>query len=331
MKALKLQFSSVSTEASGFESMFSIPSSTINLLKVGSSRGLDKIDESNLTIEEYIELEAEKACRRGQTFNWKTATYSKVRYHENIDYFKDFETYFLAIIYNNALTNNHEVSSKPTVRPLDNNEIDFRISFDESEDEYYIWIFEKNVFSYKLISVNDSKMDSEKDIDEVNLPHNNVEQLDNDYNVDTQFHEFNENFETNHDIYQESFNMEENFIIIEVMIQKRFYEGMLLIFINKNLYVSFGIPFDPKRFYKDGVCTRKLRRVRFADTVLDLEDAGTFSFQLGGARRQMNWRQFVLALGLHTAEEIDTDNQGSVEEIVSMIDCSHYCWERIGT
>ncbi|GJT58972.1 hypothetical protein Tco_1002505 [Tanacetum coccineum] len=40
MKALKLQFSSVSTEASGFESMFSIPSSTINLLKVGSSRGL---------------------------------------------------------------------------------------------------------------------------------------------------------------------------------------------------------------------------------------------------------------------------------------------------
>ncbi|GJU82136.1 hypothetical protein Tco_1284501 [Tanacetum coccineum] len=40
MKALKLQFSSVSTEALGFKSMFSIPSSTINLLKVGSSRGL---------------------------------------------------------------------------------------------------------------------------------------------------------------------------------------------------------------------------------------------------------------------------------------------------
>ncbi|GKA17724.1 hypothetical protein Tco_0697561 [Tanacetum coccineum] len=43
MKALKLQFSLVSTEASGFESMFSIPSSTINLLKVCSSRGLVKI------------------------------------------------------------------------------------------------------------------------------------------------------------------------------------------------------------------------------------------------------------------------------------------------
>ncbi|GJU63873.1 hypothetical protein Tco_1245708, partial [Tanacetum coccineum] len=45
-KALKLQFSSVSAEASGFESMFSIPSSPINLLKVGSSRGLVKISSS---------------------------------------------------------------------------------------------------------------------------------------------------------------------------------------------------------------------------------------------------------------------------------------------
>nr|GEU53390.1 hypothetical protein [Tanacetum cinerariifolium] len=36
------------------------------------------MDESNLTIEYYIEPEAEKDCRRGQTFNWDTATYGKV-------------------------------------------------------------------------------------------------------------------------------------------------------------------------------------------------------------------------------------------------------------
>ncbi|GJY11063.1 putative reverse transcriptase domain-containing protein [Tanacetum coccineum] len=46
MKSLKVQFSSDSTKASGFESMFSIPSSTINLLKVGSCRGLVKISTS---------------------------------------------------------------------------------------------------------------------------------------------------------------------------------------------------------------------------------------------------------------------------------------------
>nr|GEY31449.1 hypothetical protein [Tanacetum cinerariifolium] len=33
------------------------------------------MDESDLTMEEYIELHAEKVQRRGQTFNWETATY----------------------------------------------------------------------------------------------------------------------------------------------------------------------------------------------------------------------------------------------------------------
>nr|GEZ18932.1 RNA-directed DNA polymerase, eukaryota, reverse transcriptase zinc-binding domain protein [Tanacetum cinerariifolium] len=35
---------------------------------------------------------------RGQEFNWETATYSKVMYFEDIDYFKDFENEFPAII-----------------------------------------------------------------------------------------------------------------------------------------------------------------------------------------------------------------------------------------
>ncbi|GJS62489.1 hypothetical protein Tco_0657273 [Tanacetum coccineum] len=46
---LNRQFSSLmafSSEGSGFESMFSIPSSTINFLKVGSFRGLVKISAS---------------------------------------------------------------------------------------------------------------------------------------------------------------------------------------------------------------------------------------------------------------------------------------------
>ncbi|GKF97393.1 hypothetical protein Tco_0293214 [Tanacetum coccineum] len=38
-----------------------------------------------------------------------------------------------------------------------------------------------------------------------------------------------------------------------------------------------------------------------------LDAAGTLCFQLGGARHSMTWRQFVLALGLHTTEEIAED------------------------
>ncbi|GKG58467.1 hypothetical protein Tco_0592246, partial [Tanacetum coccineum] len=38
---------------------------------------------------------------------------------------------------------------------------------------------------------------------------------------------------------------------------------------------------------------------------LDVHD--TLCFQLGGARRGMIWRQFILALGLHTAKEMAED------------------------
>ncbi|GJR94904.1 hypothetical protein Tco_0267078 [Tanacetum coccineum] len=37
------------------------------------------MDESDLTMEAYIELHAEKAQRRGRTFNWETATYGLKR------------------------------------------------------------------------------------------------------------------------------------------------------------------------------------------------------------------------------------------------------------
>ncbi|GKB51184.1 hypothetical protein Tco_0901937, partial [Tanacetum coccineum] len=64
-------------------------------------------------MEEYIELHAKKTQRHGQTFNWQTATYGKV-YCDNLDYFTDFEADFPAIVYNDALTSNENVSSKLT-------------------------------------------------------------------------------------------------------------------------------------------------------------------------------------------------------------------------
>ncbi|GJZ11637.1 hypothetical protein Tco_0546396 [Tanacetum coccineum] len=88
------------------------------------------MDDPNITMEEYIRLEEEKARKRGKVFNWETAKY---------------------------------VSSL-------NNEIDFRISFDESDDEDYTIIFDKNSFSYKIIYVNYLKTDSENDNEKVNMP-----------------------------------------------------------------------------------------------------------------------------------------------------------------
>ncbi|GKG47313.1 hypothetical protein Tco_0504510, partial [Tanacetum coccineum] len=36
------------------------------------------MDDPNITMEEYIGLEEEKARKRGKVFNWETAKYGKI-------------------------------------------------------------------------------------------------------------------------------------------------------------------------------------------------------------------------------------------------------------
>ncbi|GKF03123.1 hypothetical protein Tco_0030046, partial [Tanacetum coccineum] len=62
------------------------------------------------------------------------------------------------------------LSCEPVVSSLNNNEIDFRISFNKSDDEDNTVIFNKNSFSYKIISTNDLKMNSENDNEKFNMP-----------------------------------------------------------------------------------------------------------------------------------------------------------------
>ncbi|GJW21298.1 hypothetical protein Tco_0031920 [Tanacetum coccineum] len=128
------------------------------------------MDNPNITMEEYIRLEEEKARRRGKVYNWETATYGKIWDNEDVHDLGSVETEFLAIVFNDTLTSEAALSCEPTVSSLNNDEIDFRISFDESDDEDCTVIFDKNSFSYKIISVNNLKTDSENDNDKVNMP-----------------------------------------------------------------------------------------------------------------------------------------------------------------
>ncbi|GJR45439.1 hypothetical protein Tco_1313542 [Tanacetum coccineum] len=97
------------------------------------------MDDPNITMKEYIRLEEEKARRR-------------------------------VIVFNDTLTSKVVLSCEPTVSPLNDNQIDFRISFDESNDEDYMVIYDKNTFSYEIIYVDDLKTDSKNDNDKVNMP-----------------------------------------------------------------------------------------------------------------------------------------------------------------
>ncbi|GJX36265.1 hypothetical protein Tco_0247822 [Tanacetum coccineum] len=128
------------------------------------------MDDPNITMEEYIRLEEEKARRRVKVYNWETATYGKIWYDEDVHDLRSVETEFPAIVFDDAFTSKVTHSCEPTLSPLKDNKIDFRISFDESDDEDYTVIYDKNWFSYKIIYVDDLITDSENDNDKVNMP-----------------------------------------------------------------------------------------------------------------------------------------------------------------
>ncbi|GKA48006.1 hypothetical protein Tco_0740964 [Tanacetum coccineum] len=125
-----------------------------------------RMDDPNITMEEYIRLEEEKAQKCRKVFNWETTKYGKILYNEDIHDLRSVETEFPAIAFNDGVSSEKTLSCELTVSSL-NDEIDFRISFDDSDDEDYTVIFDKNSFSYKIISTNDLKMDSENDNEKV--------------------------------------------------------------------------------------------------------------------------------------------------------------------
>nr|GEV99669.1 hypothetical protein [Tanacetum cinerariifolium] len=74
------------------------------------------MDDLNITIEEYIRLEEEKARRHDRMFNWQTATFKKVKYYEDeYNCFIDFKTKFPAIVFHNTLTSDTALPCKPAV------------------------------------------------------------------------------------------------------------------------------------------------------------------------------------------------------------------------
>ncbi|GJV25981.1 hypothetical protein Tco_1378676 [Tanacetum coccineum] len=137
---------------------------------VPTLRNPQYVDDPNMTMEEYIKFVEEKACMHGRVFNWQTTTYGKVRVDEDLYDLRSVGAEFPAIVIDDTVTPHDALPCKYQVSTPVNDEIDFRISFDESDDEDYIIICDINSFSYKMIFVNDLKMYSENDNDKVNMP-----------------------------------------------------------------------------------------------------------------------------------------------------------------
>ncbi|GJR09867.1 hypothetical protein Tco_0792519 [Tanacetum coccineum] len=94
-------------------------------------------------------------------------TYGKIRIDDDLHDLSFVEVEFPAIVINDAFAPQDALQCKSQVSTPFNDEIDFRISFDEFDDEDYTIIYDKNLFFYKMISVNNLKTDSEKDNEKV--------------------------------------------------------------------------------------------------------------------------------------------------------------------
>ncbi|GJX62176.1 hypothetical protein Tco_0295076 [Tanacetum coccineum] len=82
-------------------------------------------------------LRKKKLVRLVKVYNWETATYGKIWDNEDVHDLGSVETEFLAIAFNDTLTSEATLSYDPMVSSL-NYEIDFKISFDESDDEDFM-------------------------------------------------------------------------------------------------------------------------------------------------------------------------------------------------
>ncbi|GJU94034.1 hypothetical protein Tco_1318790 [Tanacetum coccineum] len=274
--------------------------------------------DPNITMEEYIRLEEEKAQKRGKVFNWKTAKYGKIWNGEDIYDLRSVETEFPAIAFNDELSSK-TLSREPTVSSL-NDEIDFRVSFDDSDDEDYtptvsylddLDFFKEFENEFSSIVYNDaqtSKSDlltepilSPRHINEFDLndeisvseygeeeqnilyfndlfpfniihPDDLKSEKDNDNNEidiiqsskgNEITHGSNVLSKTSHDKITKTFRTGSFVINLNVNIAIwNYYANGMLFYLIMNLYVSFGIPFDPKRYYKDGDCAIMLWRPR---------------------------------------------------------------------
>ncbi|GKA95198.1 hypothetical protein Tco_0817236, partial [Tanacetum coccineum] len=73
------------------------------------------MDDPNITMEEYIRLEEEKAQNRGKVFNWETTKYGKIWYDEDVYDLRSIENEFPTIAFNDSLKSGETLSCEPTI------------------------------------------------------------------------------------------------------------------------------------------------------------------------------------------------------------------------
>ncbi|GJT29185.1 hypothetical protein Tco_0909460 [Tanacetum coccineum] len=177
-------------------------------------------------------------------------------YIDDLDFFNDFENEFPAIVYNDAQTSKSDLLTEPILSPqhIDEFNLNDETSLSKYDEEEQNILNFNDLFPFNVIYPIDSKSDKDNDDDKVDIEHSlgdlSVKLLPDVINTDDSAyaHGSNKLLETSHDTINRFFKAG-TFIKklnVNIMAWSHLNKGMSFIFLIKNLYVPYGIPFDPK-------------------------------------------------------------------------------------
>ncbi|GJZ40390.1 hypothetical protein Tco_0586953 [Tanacetum coccineum] len=94
-----------------------------------------------------------------------------VSYFDDLDYFKDFEKEFPAIVYNDAQTSKSNLLTEPILNLQHINEFNLKdeTSFSKCDEEEQNILNFNDLFPFNVIYPNDSKLDKDNDDDKVDI------------------------------------------------------------------------------------------------------------------------------------------------------------------
>ncbi|GJW02369.1 hypothetical protein Tco_1561225 [Tanacetum coccineum] len=126
------------------------------------------MDNPNITMEEYIRLEEEKAHRHGKVYNWETAKYGNIWYDEDIHDLRSVETEFPAIVFNDELSSEKTLFyflTEATLYPQHSNEFDLKdeTSLSEYDEMEQNVLYFNDLFPFNTIHPDDLKSGKDND------------------------------------------------------------------------------------------------------------------------------------------------------------------------
>ncbi|GKB46941.1 hypothetical protein Tco_0897694 [Tanacetum coccineum] len=171
---------------------------------------------------------------------------------DDLDFFKDFDKEFPAIVYNDALTSKLDFLTEPTLSPQHIDEFDLKdeTSLSECDKVKQNVLYLNDLFPFNVIYPNDLKSGKDNDDDKIDIKQSSRDNVIN-MDVGAYAHGSNKLLETSHDTSNKFFSTEVFIkeLNFNILTWNHLNKGMSFIFLIKNLYVPFGIPFDPKLFY----------------------------------------------------------------------------------